>query len=132
MNQKQTQAFYKTLAAALTEKDFLRKAGLKKKTILALLGKRRWLEGLEGVLREEVSCGAVLGLCREAMPFDTLAHVAGVQHVAMRVGRQLAKAGVPVDLGLISGAAAGHDIGKYGCRDSEAKRIPYLHYYTDI
>lgn len=48
MNQKQTQAFYKTLAAALTEKDFLRKAGLKKKTILALLGKRRWLEGAGG------------------------------------------------------------------------------------
>lgn len=70
---------------------------------------------------------------REIMPFDTLAHVAGVHHIAMHVGRQLAKAGVPVDLGLISGAAAGHDIGKYGCRDIEMKRIPYLHYYyTDL
>ena len=66
---------------------------------------------------------------REIMPFDTLAHVAGVHHVAMHIGRQLKKAGVPVDLGLISGAAAGHDIGKYGCRDMEMKRIPYLHYY---
>ena len=66
---------------------------------------------------------------REIMPFDTLAHVAGVHHVAMHIGRQLKKVGVPVDLGLISGAAAGHDIGKYGCRDMEMKRIPYLHYY---
>ncbi len=66
---------------------------------------------------------------REIMPFDTLAHVAGVHHIAMHVGRQLKKVGVPVDLGLISGAAAGHDIGKYGCRDIETKRIPYLHYY---
>ena len=24
--------------------------------------------------------------------------------------------------------AAGHDIGKYGCKKSEEKRIPYLHY----
>lgn len=240
MNQKQIHTFYKTLLAALTEKDFLRKAGLKKKDVLALLEKERWLEGLEGVLREEVSCGAVLQLCtgameriagkrpqegwlsyiyrfliwenyparkdisletlpkgavwfylktlrvfleheqgnmpfvrtrdfafateaevaespyreeyrqflecfrsrwiyelmrigREVMPFDTLAHVAGVHFIAMHIGRQLEKAGAPVDLGLISGAAAGHDIGKYGCRDNEVKRIPYLHYYyTDI
>lgn len=70
---------------------------------------------------------------REVTPFDALAHVAGVHYISMHVGRQLAKANVPVDLGLISGAAAGHDIGKYGCKDSEVKRIPYLHYYyTDV
>ena len=240
MQKKQIHVFYKTLLVALTEKSFLRKAGLKKKTVLSLLQRERWLDGLEDILRGEVSCAAVLELCaeamemlagktpqegwlsytyrflireiyparkdisleplprgavffylaalrvfmeqererlpfsrtrdfafaeerevaespyreeygrflecfrgqwiyelmrlgREVMPFDTLAHVAGVHHVAMHVGRQLAEAGVPVDLGLISGAAAGHDIGKYGCRDSEVRRIPYLHYYyTDI
>ena len=70
---------------------------------------------------------------RELMPFDSLAHIAGVHYVAMHIARQLVKADVPIDLGLISGAAAGHDIGKYGCKDEEVKRIPYLHYYyTDL
>ncbi len=70
---------------------------------------------------------------REIMDFDSLGHIAGVHYVAMHVARQLVYAGVPIDLGLISGAAAGHDIGKYGCKDSEVKRIPYLHYYyTDF
>lgn len=66
-------------------------------------------------------------------PFNTLGHVAGVHYVAMYAARQLYEAGVPVDLALISGAAAGHDIGKYGCRKHEERRIPYLHYYyTDL
>ncbi|MCI8513070.1 MAG: phosphohydrolase [Lachnospiraceae bacterium] len=66
-------------------------------------------------------------------PFNTLGHIGGVHYVAMFAARQLERAGVPVDLALISGAAAGHDIGKYGCRKSEEKRIPYLHYYyTDL
>ena len=66
-------------------------------------------------------------------PFNTLGHISGVHYVAMYVARQLEEAGVPIDLGLVSGAAAGHDIGKYGCRKSEEKRIPYLHYYyTDL
>ena len=66
-------------------------------------------------------------------PFNTLGHIGGVHYVAMFAGRQLARTQVPVDLGLVSGAAAGHDIGKYGCRKSEEKRIPYLHYYyTDL
>ena len=70
---------------------------------------------------------------REIMPFDLLAHVAGVHYVAMHVARQLNQAGVPIDLRLISSAAACHDIGKYGCREFEEKRIPYLHYYyTDL
>ncbi|MCH4178275.1 MAG: phosphohydrolase [Megasphaera sp.] len=62
-------------------------------------------------------------------PFNTLGHVGGVHYVAMYVARQLYKAGVPVDLALISGAAACHDIGKYGCKKNEEKRVPYLHYY---
>ncbi|MEE0517284.1 MAG: hypothetical protein UC708_05320 [Anaerovoracaceae bacterium] len=66
-------------------------------------------------------------------PFNTLGHIAGVHYVAMHAARQLTALGVPVDLALISGAAAGHDIGKYGCKKSEEKRIPYLHYYyTDL
>lgn len=59
----------------------------------------------------------------------TLAHIAGVHYISMHAGRQLLNAGVPVDLALVSGAAFGHDIGKYGCKPEEAKRIPYLHYY---
>ena len=66
-------------------------------------------------------------------PFNTLGHVAGVHYVAMYAARQLYVADVPVDLALVSGAAAGHDIGKYGCRKHEERRIPYLHYYyTDL
>ena len=72
-------------------------------------------------------------IARDITPFDTLGHMGGVHYVAMHVARQLKRAGVPVDLPLISGAAAGHDIGKFGCRKNEEKRIPYLHYYyTDI
>ncbi len=62
-------------------------------------------------------------------PFNTLGHISGVHYVAMYTARQLYDAGVPVDLGLISAAAASHDIGKYGCRKHEENRVPYLHYY---
>ncbi|MFC2661750.1 MAG: hypothetical protein ACFNYI_01255, partial [Eubacterium sp.] len=65
----------------------------------------------------------------EITPFDALAHIGGVHWVAMYMAYQLAAVGEPVDLGLISGAAAGHDIGKYGCRGDDEKRVPYLHYY---
>lgn len=69
----------------------------------------------------------------EITPYNTLGHIAGVHYVAMHAARQLNQLKIPVDLGLISGAAAGHDIGKYGCKKSEEKRIPYLHYYyTDM
>lgn len=80
-----------------------------------------------GYLYEFMRLGA------ELTPFNTLGHIAGVHYVAMHLARQLAFLKIPVDLGLVSGAAAGHDIGKYGCKKSEEKRIPYLHYYyTDI
>jgi len=65
----------------------------------------------------------------EVKPYNTLGHIAGVHYVAMHAARQLEALKVPIDLGLVSGAAAGHDIGKYGCRRSEEKRTPYLHYY---
>ena len=50
----------------------------------------------------------------EITPFNTLGHISGVHYVAMYVARQLHRSGIPVDLGLISAAAATHDIGKYG------------------
>ncbi|MCI8715409.1 MAG: cytidyltransferase-related domain protein [Oscillospiraceae bacterium] len=70
-----------------------------------------------------------LGL--EATPWRTLEHIAGVHHVALSAARDLKRAGAAIDLGLVSGSAAGHDIGKFGCRPGE--RVPYLHYYyTDL
>ena len=70
-----------------------------------------------------------LGL--EVTPFRTLEHIAGVHHVALTAARALHRSGTAVDLALVSGAAAGHDIGKFGCRPGE--RVPYLHYYyTDL
>ena len=69
----------------------------------------------------------------EITPWNTLGHIAGVHYVAMHVARQLAHLNVPVDLGMVSAAAAAHDIGKYGCKKGEERRIPYLHYYyTDL
>ncbi len=69
----------------------------------------------------------LLRLGREVTPFRTLEHIAGVHHVAMSVSRMFHSAGGLIDLGLISAAAAGHDLGKFGCRPGE--RVPYLHYY---
>ena len=69
----------------------------------------------------------LLRLGMEFTPFKTLSHISGVHYVAMTAARGLAEAGVEVDLALISGAAAAHDMGKFGCRPGE--RVPYLHYY---
>lgn len=68
-------------------------------------------------------------LDQEVNGFNTLNHVAAVHYVAMHVARQLKKVGSHVNLGIVSGAAAGHDIGKYGCKGLEKRRVPYLHYY---
>ena len=69
-----------------------------------------------------------LGL--EVTPYRTLEHITGVHHLAVTAARALRKSGVAVDVALVSGAAAGHDLGKFGCRPGE--RVPYLHYfYTD-
>lgn len=66
---------------------------------------------------------------KELTAFNTIGHISGVHFVAMHIARQLKKLDVPIDLALVSGAAAGHDLGKFGCKPSEAKKIPYLHYY---
>lgn len=69
----------------------------------------------------------MMRLNAEVTPFRTLEHIAGVHYVAMTVAAGLKAAGVPIDLTLTSGAAAGHDLGKFGCKPNE--RVPYLHYY---
>jgi len=69
----------------------------------------------------------LLRLGREVTPFRTMEHIAGVHHVSMTVSRTFKRGGGKIDLGLISAAAAGHDIGKFGCKPGE--RVPYLHYY---
>ncbi len=70
---------------------------------------------------------------QDVMGYTTLDHVCGVYHIAMKVARQLKRAGVKLDLGRVAGAAAGHDVGKYGCRGEEKKRVAYYHYhYTGL
>lgn len=76
---------------------------------------------------------AFFRIAREYTPFDTLGHIAGVHNVAMYMARQIKQTDIPVDLGLVSSTAILHDIGKFGCRGKENRRVPYLHYYyTDI
>lgn len=71
----------------------------------------------------------MMKLNKEVMGYNTLDHICGVHYLAMFIARQLHRAGLPVDLGRVSGSAAAHDIGKYGCKGLELKRVPYLHYY---
>ena len=71
----------------------------------------------------------LMKLNSEVMHFNTIDHVCGVHFLALYIGRQFKALGIPIDLGRVSGAAAGHDIGKYGCKGAELKRVPYLHYY---
>ncbi len=71
----------------------------------------------------------LMRLGREIMPFDPASHTIGVHHMALHMGRQAKKAGLPVDLAMVSAASLYHDVGKFGCRGSDAARIPYLHYY---
>ena len=74
---------------------------------------------------------AVMRLGMEATPFDPASHTIGVHNIALHTAILAKKAGFPVDLPLVSAAALGHDIGKFGCRPGE--RVPYLHYYyTDL
>ncbi|KAA8671796.1 cytidyltransferase [Clostridium sp. HV4-5-A1G] len=65
----------------------------------------------------------------ELTGFTTLQHVCGVHFLSLYIARQLKSINIPVDLGRVSGAAAGHDIGKYGCKYAESKKVPHLHYY---
>lgn len=71
----------------------------------------------------------MMKLNQEVIGYTTLDHICGVHHLAMRIARQLKYAGFPIDLGRVSGAAAGHDIGKFGCKQDEMKRVAYFHYF---
>ena len=72
---------------------------------------------------------AVMRLGMESTPFDLASHTIGVHNVALHTAILAKKAGFPVDLPLVSAAALGHDIGKFGCRGEDLSRIAYLHYY---
>lgn len=71
----------------------------------------------------------LMKLNQEVVGYSTLDHVCGVHYLAMKVARQLKRVDIPLDMGRVSGAAAGHDVGKYGCRKEEQKRVAYYHYY---
>lgn len=71
----------------------------------------------------------MLKLSQEIKGYTTLDHISGVCHIALYIARQLKNAGLPIDLGMVVAASMGHDLGKYGARKGEEKRIPYLHYY---
>ncbi|CDF57771.1 nicotinate-nicotinamide nucleotide adenylyltransferase [Thermobrachium celere] len=75
----------------------------------------------------------MMKLNQEIIGYNTLDHVCGVHYLSLYIARQVKSKNIPIDLGRISGAAAGHDIGKFGCKGIELKRVPYLHYYyTDV
>lgn len=61
--------------------------------------------------------------------YSTYDHILGVHYVSLSMARELKKKGIPVDLGIVSAAAACHDIGKYGVRKQDLGRIAYFHYY---
>ena len=71
----------------------------------------------------------LMRISREIRPFDPASHTIGVHNVALHTAILADRAGIAVDLPLVSAAAFGHDIGKFGCRGDDARRIPYLHYY---
>ena len=71
----------------------------------------------------------MMKLNQEVIGYTTLDHICGVNHLAMKTARQLKAAGFPIDLGRVSGAAIGHDVGKFGCKPDEMKRVAYYHYF---
>lgn len=64
------------------------------------------LENTAGLMREfrDQYIYEMMRLNREATPFETLSHIAGVHHVAMTVARGLKKAGGPHRPGFILGS----------------------------
>lgn len=72
---------------------------------------------------------ALMKMSRDLYGYTTLDHVSGVHDLGIYLARQLKNCHLPLDLGRVSGALAGHDIGKYGVKHSEMSRVPYFHYY---
>lgn len=71
----------------------------------------------------------LMKITQDIVGYTTLDHVSGVHYLAVKIARQLHHIGLPIDLGRVSGAAAGHDIGKFGCKGEEKKRVAYYHYH---
>ncbi|KXZ40239.1 Nicotinic acid mononucleotide adenylyltransferase [Alkalithermobacter thermoalcaliphilus JW-YL-7 = DSM 7308] len=71
----------------------------------------------------------MMKLNQEVLGHNTLDHICGVHSLALFISRQLKQLNVPIDLARVSGACAGHDIGKFGCKSCESSRVAYLHYY---
>jgi nicotinic acid mononucleotide adenylyltransferase len=71
----------------------------------------------------------VMKMSQEFLGFTTLNHVLGVHALAMKIARQLQAKGFAVDLAIVSATSINHDIGKFGCKGEEIKRVAYLHYY---
>ena len=71
----------------------------------------------------------MMKLNKSVTKHSTIDHIAGVHYLAMYIAKQLKNSGIPIDLGRVSGAAAGHDIGKFGTKVSEEHRVAYYHYY---
>ena len=81
----------------------------------------------KAVLRDRFP--TLLRIGRDCMPFDPASHTIGVNNVAVHTAQLARKAGLKVDIPLVSAASLSHDIGKFGCRGKDAPRTPYLHYY---
>ena len=88
-----------------------------------------YLNEYKSIINSYQSCFVyeMMLLSQELTPYQTLEHIVGVHNLALSLGRQMKAANAPVDLALLSGAAAIHDLGKFGCKEGE--RVPYLHYY---
>ena len=71
----------------------------------------------------------MMKLNQDVIGYTTLDHICGVHHLAMKTARQLKSIGYPIDLGRVSGAAIGHDFGKFGCKKDEMSRVAYYHYF---
>lgn len=71
----------------------------------------------------------LMKITQDIVGYTTLDHVSGVHYLAVKIARQIRHVGLPIDLGRVSGAAAGHDIGKFGCKGEEKKRVAYYHYH---
>ena len=100
---------------------------LQEETISGSRVQEQYRRFLQQVQRDHIP--ALLTMGRELMPFDPASHTVGVHNVALHIGTLARQAGLDVDLPLVRAAAFGHDIGKFGCRGEDARRIPYLHYY---
>ncbi len=62
----------------------------------------------------------LLRIGRDCMPFDPASHTIGVNNVAVHTAQLAQKAGLKVDIPLVSAASLSHDIGKFGCRGKDA------------